>query len=182
MDTIRAGLKQSSAAMSVPAKHPRLPRLLTRGPCRRHSSHHSAEHHPANNYAYTEQYFERLNLDSYRTYIANERLIRMPKPRCKGFESCCDSLWCAMVSCLEWHWTFLGLFVYRDLFFIVCTRFGVLLVYVLKDFRTLILLVTRCFLVHIELLSNITTVVLSICLYWTSNADFLSLRYSYMTK
>jgi hypothetical protein len=30
-------------------------------------------------YTYTEQYFDRLNIDSYRKYIANERLIRMPR-------------------------------------------------------------------------------------------------------
>lgn len=30
-------------------------------------------------YTYTEHYFEGLNIDSYRQYIANERLIRMPR-------------------------------------------------------------------------------------------------------
>jgi hypothetical protein len=30
-------------------------------------------------YAYTDQYFERLNIDTYRQYVSNERLIRMPR-------------------------------------------------------------------------------------------------------
>lgn len=30
-------------------------------------------------YTYTEQYFSRLDIESYRKYVANERLIRMPR-------------------------------------------------------------------------------------------------------
>lgn len=30
-------------------------------------------------YTYTDEYFDQLSCDSYRTYVANERLIRMPR-------------------------------------------------------------------------------------------------------
>lgn len=119
METIRAGLKESMSAMTVPTKHAKAAEAVTTV-VRVDSSSSNSEKTVSvedevisstttisrnqtssssvrinrvtdiyrtirrnilqlDDYTYTEQYFERLNIESYRRYIANERLIRMPR-------------------------------------------------------------------------------------------------------
>lgn len=118
METIRAGLKESMSAMTVPTKHAKAAEVVTTVVSVDSSSNSEKTASVTDevisptstmtrkqtsssffridrvtdvyrsirrnilqldDYTYTEQYFERLDIESYRRYIANERLIRMPR-------------------------------------------------------------------------------------------------------
>jgi hypothetical protein len=119
METVRAGLKESVSAMTVPTKFVQEPEV-TVAPVSVDSSSDSEQTvsvseemrsstskvvsrketstasftisrvtdiyrtirrniFQLDDYTYNDQYFHRLNIESYRQYVSNERLIRMPR-------------------------------------------------------------------------------------------------------
>lgn len=119
METIRAGLKESVSALTVPTKFVKEPEVTvvsvgvdscsdsdrtvsaseeirsstTTVLSRKETSTSSFTVSRVNDiyrtirrnilqlddYTYNDQYFQRLNIDSYRQYVSNERLVRMPR-------------------------------------------------------------------------------------------------------